>query len=430
MKINIITLGCSKNTVDSEQLAAKLKNNGFEIVHNSENLDFDIAIVNTCGFIDAAKEQSINAILFLINAKKNKQLRKIIVFGCLAERFMDSLKTELPEVDIFLGNYNADEILKSLNINKKNNKYERIFENQKHFAYLKIAEGCSRNCSFCAIPLIKGKYISRPENEILEEANFLAKNGVKEIILIAQDICYYGFDIEKQFLLPDLIEKLSQISGIEWIRLHYLYPFLFPEKLISIIKENPKVCKYIDIPLQHISNKVLKAMNRGGTKEQTINLLEKIRKEIPKAAIRTTFLLGHPEEENNDFNELLDFVKIQKFDRLGVFTYSEEEGTASQKNYHDLISARVKNSREKKIMELQSDISFKLNQQKIGKTYKVIIDSKTDDENYIGRTEYDSPDVDNEVLIFSQKPLLIGNFYQVKIIETNEFELIGSCELS
>ena len=427
MKVNIITLGCSKNTVDSEQLAAKLSENNFEIEHNSENFDFDIAVVNTCGFIQAAKEQSIETILQLVGAKKNKQLKKIIVFGCLSERYMEELKKEIPEVDVFLGNYNLEEILKELKLYNISKNYSRVFEIEgiKHYAYLKIAEGCNRNCSFCAIPNIKGKYVSRSVEDILEEAVLLANEGVKELIIIAQDICYYGYDLKKEFLLPELVEKLSEIKGIEWIRLHYLYPLLFPEKLISVMAKNPKVCKYIDIPLQHISDKVLKMMNRGNTKNDTIKLLENIRKNIPNVAIRTTILLGHPGESENEFNEIFEFVKQQRFDRLGVFSYSEEDGTISQSMYKDEISNTIKTERAEKLMELQSDISFLLNQRKIGHTYKIIIDVQEDDNTYIGRTEFDSPDVDNEVIISSKKKLKIGNFYKVKITDASEFELFA-----
>lgn len=424
--INIITLGCPKNTVDSEQLAAKLKNSNFNIYHNSEDKDFDIAIVNTCGFIQSAKEQSIETILELVDAKNNKILKKIIVFGCLAQRYLDDLKKEIPEVDIFLGNYNLEEILEQLQIENKGNSFERIFEYTeiKHYAYLKIAEGCNRKCSFCAIPQIKGNYISRPIDDILAEAEYLAKNKVKELLIIAQDICYYGYDLEKKSLLPELIEKLSLIKGIEWIRLHYLYPFNFPEELILIIKNNQKVCKYIDIPLQHISNNILSVMKRGSNKEEIIELLKKIRKEIPNLSLRTTFLIGHPGESETDFNELYNFIKKENFERLGVFPYSAEEGTFAFDNYKDNISEETKTKRCDKIMELQSDISFLLNQRKIGQQYKVIIDYKEDDY-YVGRTEFDSPEIDNEVIIYTNKELIIGEFYIVEIVDATEFELIA-----
>ena len=428
--VNIITLGCSKNTVDSEQLAAKLQNSNFEVYHNSEDIDFDIAIVNTCGFIQDAKEQSIEIILGLVDAKKNnsdkKHKKKIIVFGCLAERYYEELKKEIPEVDVFLGNYNLSEILDVLEVENKTKSFERIFEDEgiKHYAYLKIAEGCNRQCSFCAIPKIKGKYVSRPIDDILEEAKFLAKNNVKELLIIAQDICYYGYDLEQKYLLPELIEKISQIEGIEWIRLHYLYPFNFPEELIPVIKNNPKVCKYIDIPLQHISDNVLSAMKRGNNKKQTVELLEKIRKEIPDIAIRTTLLIGHPGETEGDYKELYDFVKKINFDRLGIFPYSPEEDTYAYKNYKDEVSDEIKTKRADEIMEMQNNISFLLNQRKIGKNFKVIIDYQEDDY-FVARTEFDSPDVDNEVIIYTDKNLKIGNFYNVTIVDATEFELIA-----
>jgi len=322
--INIITLGCAKNTVDSEKFAYIAENHGFKVYHNSETNDFNIAIVNTCGFINDAKVQSIDTILDLVALKKNKNLEKIIVFGCLSERYMNDLKQEIPEVDVFLGNYNPNDLMSALNVqNRKTyNIYGRIFESANHYSYLKIAEGCNRNCSFCAIPLFKGKYVSRETDEILQEAKVLSDNGVKELLLIAQDLSFYGYDLKKKFLLSELIEKLSVIDGIEWIRMHYLYPFLFPEKVIDIAAENPKICKYFDIPVQHISDKILQMMNRGGTKAETYKLIEKIRKKIPDAAIRTSLLVGHPGEGKREFEELLEFVKIIKFDRLGVFEYS------------------------------------------------------------------------------------------------------------
>lgn len=425
-KINIITLGCSKNLVDSEQLAARLEANGYSVEHNYEGFDFNIAIVNTCAFINDAKEESINTILELINLKNNSQLEKILVFGCLSQRYMRELKEELPEVDIILGNYDADQLISSIDADtNKGNKYSRLFDSPGHYAYLKIAEGCNRNCSFCAIPLFKGNYVSRTEEDIIDEAKYLAANGVKELILIAQDLCYYGYDTKKEFLLANLVEQLSKIDGVEWIRLHYLYPFLFPDKLIDVIATNPKVCKYIDIPLQHISDKVLKAMNRGGTKQQTIELLNKIRQRIPEVIIRTTMLVGHPEETEQEFNELLDFIKEQKFERLGVFTYSEEEGTRSALNFEDKLSEDEKNERADKLMEIQQEISLDLNSKKLGKVYKVIID-RIEDEYYVGRTEFDSVEVDNEVIITTDKELELGDMCYVKITGFDDFELFAT----
>jgi ribosomal protein S12 methylthiotransferase len=424
-KINIITLGCSKNIVDSEQFAAQAVSRGFKVVHNSNKYNFDIAFVNTCGFINDAKEESINTILELVNAKNNKKLKKIVVFGCLAQRYFNELKKEIPEVDILLGNYNLTKLLDSLDVlEQAENKFERVFDSPGHFAYLKIAEGCNRNCSFCAIPLFKGKYISREFSDIIAEAKHLAKMGVKELLIIAQDVSYYGYDLKKEFLLPELVEELSKIKGIEWIRLHYLYPFLFPDKLIDVIANNPKVCKYIDIPLQHITDNMLTAMNRGGTKMQTVELMNKIREKIPEMVIRTTMLVGHPSETQEDFIELVEFIKEQKFDRLGVFTYSEEEGTNSAKRFKDEISDEIKTERSDILMEIQREISNELNSKKLGKEYKVIID-RIEGENYIGRTEYDSVEVDNEVIISSAKKMKIGEFYNVKIVGFDDYELYG-----
>jgi ribosomal protein S12 methylthiotransferase len=432
-KINIITLGCSKNLTDSEQFAFQAAAAGYEVVHNSDKLDFDIAFINTCGFINDAKEESINTILELVNLKKTRNKGhknegkdiKIVVFGCLAARYESELRAEIPEVDFYAGNYNLDQLTQIIDsIPDKDTIYNRIPESNGHYAYLKISEGCNRNCSFCAIPLIKGKYISRKPEDIIEEANLLAKTGVKELILIAQDLSFYGYDINKEFLLPDLVTKLSEIEGIEWIRLQYLYPFLFPEKLLDVIADNPKVCKYIDIPLQHISDKILKNMNRGCTKQEVVDLLAKIRTKIPNATIRTTMLVGHPGEGEDEFDELLDFVKEQKFDRLGVFTYSEEEGTKAAETYKDDISTKTKNARADILMAEQSLISNELNSQKCGKIYKVIIDSQ-EGEFYIGRTEFDSVEVDNEVIVTTDEKLVIGSFYNVEITGFDTYELYG-----
>lgn len=423
-KINIITLGCSKNLVDSEQFASQAVIAGYQVVHNSQNSDFDIAFVNTCGFINDAKEESINTILELVDLKNNKKLEKIVVFGCLAERYQDELKAEIPEVDVFAGNYDLQKLMETIESEGDEKNYDRIFDSAGHYAYLKIAEGCNRSCAFCAIPLFKGKFVSRDMSEIIKEAEFLAAKGVKELILIAQDLSFYGYDFEKKLLLPELVEKLSLIDGIEWIRLHYLYPFMFPERLLDVIAENPKVCKYIDIPLQHISDKVLKAMNRGGTKQETIALLDKIRLQIPDAVIRTTMLVGHPGEGEEEFEELLDFVKEQKFDRLGVFTYSEEEGTRAAANFEDSVPQEVKDERAQILMDVQRDISAELNVARTGKIFKVIIDRKELDY-FVGRTEYDSVEVDNEVIITTKEDLQPGSFCNVKINSSGDYELFG-----
>lgn len=422
-KINIITLGCSKNLVDSEQFAALAVKAGYKVEHNSHKKDFEIAFVNTCGFINDAKEESINTILELTELKSSGKLEKIVVFGCLAERYLNELKSEIPEVDIYSGNYNVAQLLEVIN-SENNTGYDRVFDSPGHYAYLKIAEGCNRSCAFCAIPLFKGNYVSRSKDEIIEEAKFLVGKGVKEIILIAQDLSYYGYDFEKKFILPELVEAICAIDGIEWVRLHYLYPFLFPEMLLDVIADNPKVCKYIDIPLQHISDNVLKAMNRGGTRKETVKLLDMIRERIPNAAIRTTMLVGHPGEDEEAFEELVDFVNEQRFERLGVFTYSEEEGTKAAKNFKDEIPQEVKELRAERLMEIQQQISAELNTLKIGKTYKVIVDRQELDY-YVGRTEFDSVEVDNEVIINSKEELYPGQFVNVKITHTGDFELFG-----
>lgn len=424
-KINIITLGCSKNVVDSEQFAKQAAIAGFDVVHNSDDTNFNIAVVNTCGFINDAKEESINMIFQLVNLKNSGKLEKIIVFGCLAQRYMNELRADIPEVDVFLGNFNVQELLHILESDfTETKKYDRLFESANHFAFLKIAEGCNRNCAFCAIPLIKGKYISRPINDVVEEAKVLVRSGVKELILIAQDLSYYGYDIDKKFHLPELIERLSEIDGLDWIRLHYLYPYLFPEKLLDIMANNPKVCNYIDIPLQHISDNVLKAMNRGGTKQQTLDLLNKMRNKLPDATYRTTMLVGHPMETEADFNELVEFVKDFKFDKLGVFTYSEEEGTTAAIKYPDSISEETKAEREQVLMDLQRDISLSLNSAKLNKVLKVIVD-RMEDDNYVGRSQYDSVEVDGEVIFTATEELTIGEFYNVLITGFDEYDLFG-----
>lgn len=424
-KINIITLGCSKNTVDSEKLASLLNNNGFSVYHNSNNNDFEIAVVNTCGFINDAKEESIEVILSLVNAKSNSYLKKIVVFGCLSERYFDDIKKEIPEIDVLLGNFDHKQLLKAIcGETYHSSSYSRVLDNPGHYAYIKISEGCNRKCAFCAIPLIKGKYKSREIEDIILEAEHLANSGVKEIMLIAQDLSYYGLDIYNKLMLAELTQKLSDIQGIEWIRLHYLYPFGFPNEIIKIIANNPKVCNYIDIPLQHISDKMLKLMKRGGNKKQTIKLLDKIRKQIPDVAIRTSILTGHPGETKSDFTELLNFIQDQKFERLGVFTYSKEEGTSAARLKIRNVSEKVKNERMETIMQIQQEISYDKNALKVGKTFKVIIDS-FDDKYYYGRTEHDSVEVDNSVIIKSQTKLQLGSLYNVKITSFGAYELYG-----
>lgn len=422
-KVNIITMGCSKNLVDSEQLAAQLQKLGFQVEHDSPATDFEIIFINTCGFIADAKTESIDTIFDCLSLKENGNLKTLVVFGCLSARYYNELKVEIPEVDFFCGNYNLEELLEIVKKRPDACRYDRILANAGHYAYLKISEGCVRNCAFCAIPLFKGKYVSRKMNDILDEAKHLAESGVKELILIAQDLCYYGYDMEKKFMLPELVEKLSEIEGVEWIRLHYLYPFLFPENLLEVMKQNPKVCHYVDIPVQHVSDSVLKRMNRGGTRKQTEELLNKVRTLIPDATIRTTLLVGFPGETDDDFNQLVEFVKEQKFDRLGVFTYSEEDGTKAAE-YEDDVPEDVKQQRSDMIMEIQRDISRDANAKHVGKIMRVIVDG-IEDENFICRTQFDSPEVDNVVLIPYCDEIEVGSFVDARIVGYDDYELIA-----
>lgn len=427
-KINIITLGCSKNLVDSESLMWQLESNGYRVTHDSNKLS-DIVIINTCGFINDAKQESIETILQFENLRNTNKIEKLFVFGCLSERYKQELETEIPVVDKYFGVYDLKELIESIGGHYKEELVgERLLTTPKHYAYLKISEGCDRTCSFCAIPLIKGKHRSRPIDELIRETEFLISQGVKEIILIAQDLSYYGIDIYKEFKLAELIDKLSDIKGLKWLRLHYMFPAKFPKEIISVMKSKSNICKYMDIPVQHISDKILKDMRRGITKEQTYNLINYFRKEIPEMVLRTTLLVGHPGETDEDFNELIKFVRFAQFERLGVFTYSEEENTYSAENFTDDIPFSIKQSRMDEIMEVQRDISNDLNNKKIGRLYKVIIDRKEGDY-YIGRTEFDSPDVDNEVIIKSEnKKLRVGNFYNVRIKSADDFDLIGEIE--
>ncbi len=427
-KVNIITLGCSKNLVDSESLMRQLESNGYRVVHDS-NEHSEIVIINTCGFINDAKQESIETILQFEDLRQTNKIEKLFVFGCLSERYKKELEKEIPLVDKYFGVYNLKELTESIGAHYKEELIgERFLTTPKHYAYLKISEGCDRTCSFCAIPLIKGKHKSRPIEEIISEAEFLISKGVKEIILIAQDLSYYGLDIYKEFKLGELIDRLSDLKGLKWLRLHYAFPARFPKDVVKIMKSKSNICKYLDIPVQHISDKLLKNMRRGITKEQTYELIDSFRKEIPEMALRTTLLVGHPGETDEDFNELIEFVKFAQFERLGVFTYSEEENTYSAKNFKDDIPLSIKQSRMDEIMEIQRSISNKLNNNKIGKLFKVIIDRKEGDY-YIGRTEFDSPDVDNEVIVKSEKKnLRVGSFYKVRIKSADDFDLIGEVE--
>jgi ribosomal protein S12 methylthiotransferase len=421
-KVNVITLGCSKNTVDSEVMMGQLSYGGIDVVHESQKDDFDVVIINTCGFIDKAKEESINTILQFAEAKNKGWIEKLYVTGCLSQRYKENLEEEIKEVDGYFGTMDLPLLLNRFEVDyKKELIGERVLSMDTHSAYLKISEGCNRKCTFCAIPLMRGLHKSRTIESLVEETKNLAKKGVKEIILIAQELTYYGLDIYKRKALVELIQALSKVEGVEWIRLHYAYPAQFPYEILDEIRDNPKVCKYLDIPIQHVSDKVLNDMKRNTTKQYTVDLIHKIREVVPKIAVRTTLLTGFPTESQEDFQELVDFIQEMKFDRLGVFTYSHEENTGAYK-YEDAITEEEKNRRQQLLMEIQSDISYELNQAKIGQTYKVLID-KIEGGNYIGRSEFDSPEVDNEVIIHTEKHLRLGDFVQAKIIAATEFDL-------
>ena len=420
-----MTLGCSKNTVDSEVLLAQLKGNGIEAAHESRKDDSNIVVVNTCGFIDNAKQESIDTILRYVEAKREGIVEKVYVTGCLSQRYKDSLEREIPEVDSWFGTRDLSRLLKQLNADYKHELVgERVLTNPGHFAYLKISEGCDRPCSFCAIPLMRGGHVSRPMEELVKEAAHLAKNGAKELLLIAQDSTYYGLDLYKKRALSDLLKKLSDVEGIEWIRLHYAFPTGFPLDVLDTMAERGNICHYLDIPLQHGATKMLKTMRRGTSRQKTTELLHTIREKIPDIAIRTTLIAGHPGETEGDFEEMLDFVEQSRFDRLGVFPYSHEEDTVSH-TLGDDVPDRVKQERADAIMELQQGISLENNYKRIGKTYKVMIDRKEGGQ-FIGRTEYDSPEVDNEVLIDAKKDYLrIGDFTTVKVTDATEFDLMA-----
>ncbi len=424
-KVNIVTLGCSKNTVDSEVLLTQLKGNGIEATHESERDDSNIVVINTCGFIDNAKQESIDTILRYVDAKQEGLVEKVYVTGCLSQRYKDTLEKEIPEVDSWYGTRDLSRLLKTLNANYKHELIgERILTNPSHFAYMKISEGCDRPCSFCAIPLMRGGHVSRPMEELVKEATHLARNGTKELLLIAQDSTYYGLDIYKKRMLSDLLKKLSDVEGIEWIRLHYAFPTGFPLDVLDTMAERENVCKYLDIPLQHGSTHMLKLMKRGTTREKTTELLHTIRSKVPNIAIRTTLIAGHPGETGREFEEMMSFVEESRFDRLGVFPYSHEENTFSH-TMPDDVPANMKQERVDAIMDLQQSISLELNQDKIGKTFKVLIDRK-DGGQFIGRTEFDSPEVDNEVLLDATEGYLrIGDFTKARVTDATEFDLIA-----
>ena len=424
-KINIVTLGCSKNIVDSEKLLKQLHAGGYEVIHNSDELSAGIVIINTCGFINDAKEESVDTILRFVKAQKSGQIDNLYVMGCLSERYADALKHEIPEVKKYFGVNNMTDILAELGVDvRKDLLTERTITGPGHYAYLKISEGCNRTCAFCAIPAIRGRYISRPIEDLVKEALHLANNGVKELILIAQDLSYYGLDLYKKQALSELVTELLKIKSMEWIRLHYLYPANFPEELIPLIKENSRICRYIDIPIQHITDNMLGLMKRSHNRKETVAILNKLRNEIPGAVIRTTLIAGHPGETEQDFLELKDFISDFRFDRLGVFAYSHEEDTYSYDEYKDEIPEDAKESRVAELMEVQQIISAELNESLVGKIFKVIIDRK-EGEFFIGRTEYDSPEVDQEVLIPAEHNLKPGDFYNILINKSSEFDLYG-----
>ena len=420
-KINMITLGCSKNLYDSEIIMGQLKANGKDVAHEEEG---NIVVINTCGFIDNAKEESINTILEYAEAKSEGRIDKLFVTGCLSERYKDDLEKEIPDVDQYFGTRDLPLLLKALGADYKHELIgERLITTPRHYAYLKISEGCDRTCSFCAIPLIRGKHISTPIEQLVQEAQKLAKNGTRELILIAQDLTFYGLDIYKERKLGALLQELVKVEGIEWIRLHYAYPTGFPEDVLELMKTEPKICNYLDIPLQHISDSILKSMKRGTSFEKTNRLLTQFHEKVPDMAIRTTLIVGYPGETEEDFNTLKQWVKDQRFDRLGCFTYSHEENTDAHQ-YADDVPEEVKKARAAEIMAIQGEISKGLNQAKIGKTFKVIFDRKEGDY-FIGRTEHDSPDVDNEVLVHAETYIRIGDFYDVQIVDAEEFDLFG-----
>jgi len=423
-KVNIITLGCSKNMVDSEVMSGQLAANDFDVVHENAKLDHNIVIVNTCGFIDKAKEESINTILDQVELKRKGKLDKVYVTGCLSERYRNNLENEIPEVDAFFGTMELPRLLSTLNADYKAELVgERLLSTPSHYAYMKISEGCNRTCSFCAIPLMRGEHRSKPMEELVREAERLVKMGVREIMLIAQELTYYGLDLYKKRMLPDLLRALAKVEGLEWIRLHYAYPSKFPLDIIDVMKEEPKICNYLDMPLQHASDKMLKAMKRQITQQEMKVLIGEIRSRIPGICLRTTLIAGFPGETREDVEELKQFLEEMQFDRVGVFTYSHEEDTSAYALV-DELSQEEKESRAQEIIAFQQDISFEKNQEKIGQQLKVLIDKK-EAGRYIGRTEFDSVEVDNEVIVHSKKPLQPGDFVMVNITKAYDYDLEG-----
>lgn len=424
-RIDFITLGCSKNLVDSERLMKRFQDLGYEVAHDSDNVCGEVVIINTCGFIGDAKEESINTILEYVEAKKEGTIERLYVMGCLSERYLADLEEEIPEVDKYYGKFDWDNLISDLQEKIPTTKpHERMITTPNHYTYLKISEGCNRFCAFCAIPLITGRHTSVPIEQLVEEVKDLVSKGVKEFNVIAQDLSSYGIDLYGKMMLPELIERIAQINGVEWIRLHYAYPAQFPYEILPVMARYSNVCKYIDIALQHISNNVLDNMRRHITKDETLALIERIRTEVPSIHIRTTLMVGFPGESDSEFNELKDFVRSARFERMGAFAYCEEDGTYAAKNYSDSIPQEAKEQRLAEIMELQEAISLEINENKIGTIQKVVIDREEEDY-YIGRTQYDSPDVDPEVLVKKTTALNIGEFYSVQINEALPFELIG-----
>ena len=423
--INIVTLGCSKNTVDSEHLMAQLADSGWNVVFDSNSSDAKVVVINTCGFIGDAKEESVNTILEFVRAKEAGLIEKIYVIGCLSERYKKDLEAEIPEVDGYFGARTLEDVVRELTGEfKPELQCRRIITTPSHYAYLKISEGCNWRCGYCAIPLIRGTHRSVPMEDLLEEARLLAQGGVKELIVIAQDSTYYGIDLYGERRIAQLLRELCKIEGLEWIRLHYAYPSQFPLEVLEVLRDEPKMCKYLDLPVQHISTNQLKAMRRNITREQTEELISKIRKEVPGITLRTTMIVGYPGETEADFGELVDFVTTTKFDRLGVFTYSEEEGTYSAEKLQNDVPEDEKERRRDEIMEIQSAISLAKNEEKVEKTFRVIID-RVEGDYFVGRTEGDSPEVDNEVLISSKEKLSIGEFYDVVVTQADEYDLYG-----
>lgn len=424
-KIDVITLGCSKNLVDSETLMRQFVANGYTVEHDPSVADGEIAVINTCGFIGDAKEESINMILQFVEAKKQNKIKKLFVMGCLSQRYVEELRDEIPEVDKFYGKFDWRNLINDLGKSYyKDLEFDRSLTTPPHYAYIKISEGCDRTCAYCSIPIITGRYVSRPIEDIVEEVRLLVSKGVKEFHFIAQDLTYYGLDIYKKMRLPELVERVSDIEGVEWIRLHYAYPLHFPMDLLRVMRERDNVCKYLDIALQHISDNMLRKMKRNITKQQTIDLIEEFRRQVPGIHIRTTMMVGHPGETEQDFQEMLSFVKETRFERLGAFPYSHEDDTYCDKNYTDDVPSSVKQERMNQLMEIQEVISQSVNDEKVGHVFKVVIDREEEDY-FIGRTEYDSPEVDGEVLISKNKELIIGEMYDVKINSAFPFDLFG-----